>query len=719
MDVNPDVVNAPTLVPNEDPQMGQIRSKVLRYLTRMLDFRRQYDQRRATFYRQYVGQRDAMKFPDNVTNRANTFVPYPLSNVETIVSRVQDAFFSFDPWFEVNGSTEADDHSAEAMSLVLLKKLQEANFLDAFETLVRNIVIYGHSGIKVDWNWDYKVVVKPLPQYLMDQRTNQPVPDPQTGQPIVIGYQIGPTKVPMACPRITAIDIYDLMCDPDNGILAQLTERTFIEMKRENEAYTEAKGTPLYYPDAMQRIEQRLKQTCPDDYESVIIRFAELWNVYEGTCTTITFGDDKEAMAWKDLRASFRASNVSSYKRKIYEGNEVLWHGDNPFDHQRNPILHTSFIKLPNELYGLGGVEIITDLSESLNKFVNMVTDNWNLGINRRFAYDVNADIDHEALNQMNVPGGKVPVNGNPSEVLFPLPLFTPNAGDYQIIELYKGMIEMTSGVSDFYAKGAGSPTNNKTATGISSVITESNYRFKMFIRNLEVDILQPLLAMCASMIQQFMTDQEEVLITKNPMGPAIPKWQVIDPQSIIGNFEFNLVAADYATSKAVRQRNLMAFMAQAAQSPYWNAGEGLRELGKVMEIRNIDELLKSDQQVQQEQQQALQSQQQEMLMQEVVKTESAIEIAKATIDEQARVGLGRGGGGSGGGGASGSKKHNPAKHDHSVHGGIKDKGGRPSIRQPEGKLPGADALSAAMSSGQQMGANALGLEGMGKVPHG
>jgi hypothetical protein len=684
-----------------------IRDRTITSLTRMLDFRRQYDQRRSTFYRQYVGQRDAQKFPDNITNRANTFVPYPLSNVETTVSRVLDAFFSFDPWFEVNGATESDDQASEAMSLVLLKKLQEANFVSAFESVVRNCVIYGHAGVKVDWNWDYKTVVKPTPQYAMGS-DGQPTINPMTGQPIVIGYRSQPFKVPKACPRITPIDVYDLMCDPDDGILAQLTERTFIEMKRENEAYTAAKGTPLYYPEAMARIEARIKTTAPKDYESVIIRFAELWNVYEGTCTIITFGDDKEAMAWKDLRASFRATNVSSYKRKIYEGNEVLWHGPNPFDHQRNPILHTSYIKLPNELYGLGGIEITSDLTESLNKFVNMITDNWNLGINRRFAYDVNADIDHEALNQMNVPGGKVPVNGNPSEVLFPLPLFTPNAGDYQIIDLYKGMIEMTSGVSDFYAKGSGSPTGNKTATGITSVINEANFRFKMFIRNLEIDVLQPLLAMCASMVQQFMTDQEEVMITKNPAGPAIPKWQVIDPSSIIGNFEFNLVAANYATSKEMRQRNLMAFMAQAGQSPYWRQGEGLRELGKVMEVRNIDELLKSDQQVQQEQQQAKQEQQQEMFMQEIVNTESKIEIAKA----HAQLGLGHGGSGGGGG----STKSHPKPRPNPSH-QLPDKGGRPSLHQPEGKIPGANRLTMAKLEGQAHGLNAQGLQGMGEVP--
>lgn len=680
-----------------------VKTSTLRYLRRMLDYRRQYDQRRAGFYRQYVGQRDPQKFPDNVTNRANTFVPYPLSNVETIVSRVMDAFFSFDPWFEVDGSSPFDDHAAEAMSLVLYKKLQQANLLDVIETLVRNISIYGHGGIKVDWNWDYKTLVKPAPTFAQDQH-GQPIIDPNTGQPIITGFVPQTYKVPMACPRITAIDIYDLMCDPDGGILAHLTEKTFAEMQRENEAYTQAKGKPLYYPETMAKIEASVKSSCPEDYQSVIIRYAELWNEYEGTCTLITFGEDKEAMAWKDLRASYRATNVSSYKRKVYQGNDILWHGPNQFDHQRNPILHTSYIKLPNELYGLGSIELIAELTESLNKFVNMITDNWNLGINRRFAYDVNADIDHDALNLMNVPGGKVPVNGNPAEVIFPLPLFTPNAGDYSIIDLYKGMIEMTSGVSDFYAKGEGSSGGNRTATGISSVINESNFRFKMFIRNLEVDILQPMLAMCSSMIQQFMTDDEEILVTKNPQGPQIPKWQTISPEAIIGNFGFNLVAANYATSKTVRQRNLMAFMQVAQETPYWNAGAGVREFGKLMEVRNINDLVYTDEQVQQMKEAAQQQQQQEMLMQEVVQTESKIEIAKA----HAELGLGKGG--SAGGGST--RKPKPSRPNPSH--GTPNKGGRPTTRQPEGSTPGTGIMGPARSEGQQMGANALGLEGLG-----
>jgi hypothetical protein len=661
----------------------------------MTDFRRQFDQRRSAFYRQYVGQRDAQKFPDNLTNRANAFVPYPLSNVETIVSRVDDAFFSFSPWFEVAGLTEQDDHPAEALELILAKKLEQAKFKSAFEEFVRNCSIYGFGGLKVDWDWSFKTLTKPVAVYAHDEQ-GQPVSNPMTGEPIVTGYQPQTFQVPMCCPKITAIDIYDLLVDPDDNLKACLTERTLGTLKEYCASYKAATGQDYFYPEAMAQLEKHIVGACPEDADNVLVRYAEVWDSIDNTCTYLTFGEDKDAIAWKDLRASYRATAYSPYKRKLYDGPPILlWTGDSQFDHKMNPILTTSYIKLPNEVYGLGAIETITDLTESMNKFVNMVTDNWNLAINRRYAYDTNADIDHEALNQANVPGGKVGVNGNPSEVLVPLPFFTPNQGDYAILDLYKGMIEMASGISDFYGKAVGNPTGNRTATGINSAINESNYRFKLFIRNLELDILQPMLAMCASMLQQYMTDQEEVLITKNPT-PLIPKWQVIQPEQIIGNYEFNLTAANYATNKTVRQRNLMAFAQIAQATPYWRAGEGLREVGKVLEIQNVNDLIKSDQEVQQEQQAQLHQQMQMQFAEKVLDTESALTVAEQGHNFKAREQAAK---------ASG---HPPKPVTHARE-------GRPAKAQFEGKIPGASSNESDVRQfAQSMGANAMGLEGLG-----
>jgi hypothetical protein len=338
------------------------------------------------------------------------------------------------------------------------------------------------------------------------------------------------------------------------------------------------------------------------------------------------------------------------------------------------------------------------------------------MGINRRYAYDTQADIDHEQLDLGNVPGGKVGVTGDPNKVLAPLPFFTPQPGDYTIIDLYKGMIEMSSGISDFYAKGIGTPSGNRTSSGISQVINESGFVFKRFISNLEIRILQPLCEMVASMIQQFGTDEMEWDITNAP--PNIPKYGRVRLEALIGNYSFDFVGANYATGKVVKQRNLMAFYNIAMQSPYANQGEFLREIARCMEIPYANRLLKSEQEVQQAQQAATQSRQQEEFIKELLKIEQKVlpaaiakkdpntvtADAKKTMDvidqylaESAAATLGE------------------VPADAGVLPGLNRHEGGQATSQFEGEIPGGDIRDHMRGFAQDMSANSLGTAGSGE----
>lgn len=664
------------------------------YLRRMRDFRRPFDAKRAQFYRHFISDRDQTKFPDNLTNRSNTFVPYGYSNVRAVVSRVDDAFFSFMPWFECTGRTWNDEPAAEPMSIVLSEKLEESNFHEAFEALVTNIAIYGHGAIMVDWDWDFDTINYMEPIMALDAN-GKPLANPLNGQPIIEGYRPATKNVPRNRPKFEAIDVYDLLLDPDGNVKGRSFEKTFGQLQREAEM-----NPTLYLPESLQEIATRIGGQ--PDANNIIVRMAELYDETTGTLTIVTYPDDTEVYTWKDLRYSIRVgASTRAFKRQVYGGPSILmWHGPIPYMHKKASILHTSYVKLPNEIYGMGVIESTFALNEALNRQVNMLADNWNLGINRRYAYDVGADIDHEALNNCNTPGGKVPVTGDPSKVILPLPFFTPQQGDYAIIDLYRGMIEMASGIGDFYAKGIGSPTNNGTATGINAIIQESNQPLKLFIRNLELDILQPLLKMCSSMIQQFVTDQQEVLITSDQ--PGIPKFYQVQPEELIGSFNFKLVAANYATSKVMRQRNLLAVANLISQSPFIDEYEATLELLKVFEVRNAKKLLKTPEQVQAEHQQAQQEQMQMMIFQTMLETKAAEELAVV----QGRVK----------GAIEASKPKPVSASGHKTPGGA---AGRPRKVQLEGKIPGGGLTSFVRELGQSMGGNTLGLEGMGEVPKG
>lgn len=710
---------------NSQVKLDSIKQWTINQLQRLRNFRRPYDIRRSYFYRQYIGQRDRRMYPDNITPRSNTFVPYPSSNVEAMVSRVHDAFFSIDPPLEVRPH-QGDDAAGTAMQLVMLSVLHKAHWINKIELFTRDLCIYGHSAIKVDWDWDYDMVTGPEPVY-----AQQPVMDPSTGgaqmgpdgqpvmqqiqgpdgKPVQIGTKKVTKKVPRNCVKIIDVDIYDLMVDPDKKMVAHVTETSWGEMKRQYEA-----NPALYFPKAMEELTTRLNQYKDLDRDGIIIRQAEFWDDTNKTVTQCTFGEDADAIGWKDRRYQYRNASYSAYKRRVYNGPPVLLYtGPNPFAHQRMPVLHTGYIKVKGDVYGIGVIEKISDLVEGVNVLTNMITDNWNMGINRRYAYDVQVDIDHDQLSQGNVPGGKIGVVGDPSKAIMPLPVFTPNPGDYQIIDLYKGMIEMTSGISDFYAKGIGSPTGNKTSSGISQVINESGYVFKLLIRNIELDILQPLMELTASLIQQYGSDEMEYSITNAP--PGIPKYGTVPLSTLVGGYDFDFVAANYATGKVVKQRNLMAFYNIAMQSPYCVQSMFLQEIARAMEIPYANRLLKSEQQVQQEQQQKMQTQTQMQVMEKLldfesnalvaslakkepnIVTEHALDVqqhVESFLEQQAQQE-----------GINVDMEAGPPENQMHV-GPPMGPGG-----QFEGQIPGTDAGTQNNAEAQDLGANSLGTAGM------
>lgn len=611
----------------------QLTTWVLDTLQRMRNFRRPYDQRRAYFYRQYIGQRDRRMYPDNLTPRSNTFVPIPKSNVDNIVARVHDAFFSTEPFIEARpkGGTPEQAWQMEAVMLTCLKK---ANWIKQIELCTRDCAIYGHMGLKVDWDWDYDVVSGPEPQFAMqpvqDPNSGQPVLDEQgqpmmipvwgpDGKPIQTGSTFTTKKVPRNCPKLVPIDVYDLLVDPDGKQKAHVLEMSWGEMKRSYET-----NPKLYFPESMAELTTKLKQYKDLDADGIIIRMAEFWDDTSKTTTLITFGEDADAIGWKDRRYQYRNASYSAYKRRVYNGPPILLYtGPNPFAHKRIPILDFAYVPIKGDAYGIGLVETISDLCEGINVFTNMITDNWNLGINQRFAYDVQVDIDHDQLDMGNVPGGKVGVVGDPSKAIWPFPKFTPNQQDYMILDIYQKFAETGSGIDDFYSKGIGGPSSNNTASGIDAGMQQQGYLFKLLLRRFELEVLQPLCEMTASMIQQFGTDELEWSITNAP--PGIPKWGHVKLTDLFGDYAFDFVGANYAVGKVVKQRNLMAFYQIAMQSPYAVQGEFLREIARSMEIPFSARLLKTDQAVQQEQQAQTQARQQEELIRELLKIEGKI----------------------------------------------------------------------------------------------
>ncbi len=675
---------------------------------RLLNFRLPYDPRRAELYRHHIGRPEVLLYPDNKTRRNSIFLPYPYANVEHVSSSVQGSIFGFDPPFETLPRGASDGNAAFNMQKVLEKKvLQEGRFRPVFSEYLKGLCIYGFYPLYVGWDWDYDLVSQPVDQPQVGP-DGIPIINPRTGMPnIQRSWQRVP--VPRMRPKFECIDIFDHLVDPDGAYEARMLFKTLPQLIREQTISRIAVGkgicqNPLYSDDAIARIQDHVTRAFAGsnkaDASNAIINICELWDRTNGTCTLLTMAEDYYSLAYKNQRYANRSAQYGAFRRATADVPSMLLAPsyDNPFAHCRVPILHTNYTQLPGEIFGMGVIEPSYLLNENANRFSGMLMDKFDLGVNTRLLVDNTRDLDFNELQENNVPGGVIPVLGDPNTVVKELSLGTPNQADYSMPEILKSLIEVTSGVSDFYSGRGGESAGNKTATGISSILGEASKRQGQLIMALTEDIIQPLLEMTASNIQQFCTDIIEVRITdENPtIGKvASDSFIKVTPADLAGSFDFRIVGSAYMENPVVLQRNIMALtnlIMTSGLAQYIKPYESLRELFRIFRIPYPNRIMLTEQEVQiQAAQQAAQAAaQQQQDMGDHLALQMLLKKLGLTPEQLKELAKEEGGSDSKGGG---------------------DKSRRPS--QPEGKIPGATVTGSTRSQAQSTGMNALGLGGL------
>ena len=103
-----------------------------------------------------------------------------------------------------------------------------------------------------------------------------------------------------------------------------------------------------------------------------------------------------------------------------------------------------------------------------------------------------------------------------------------------------------------------------------------------------------------------------------------------MQPEELIGTLDFDLVAANYASNRVIRQRNLLALFNLASQSPFCNQYESLKELYKAFEVRNINKLLFTPPQVQQQQMMEQEKNIKMMMLEAMMDTEGKARLSQA-----------------------------------------------------------------------------------------
>ena len=306
---------------------------------------------------------------------------------------------------------------------------------------------------------------------------------------------------------------------------------------------------------------------------------------------------------------------------------------------QRNPYAHGEkpFVKIvdhivPHEFWGIGELEPLSGIQDTLNAIWNARIDNVKIALNKMFAVVMDYMIDPNDL--VVRPGGVIRMReGLPLQQVFQqVDLGDITSDAYTEVAELEREAEKASGVSP-YQTGQDSPAYNRTATGVALISEQGNTRFSFKVSLAEHTGYKRLVRQYASILQQFipmdmvirlkdtpdmveMTDEmgQPVLdpMTGMPaMGPdPTGGWQAITPDSIGGRFDFDIEAESSAQTISARREQTLSMAAQLMQDPYMKPRPIREDLLKEFGRKNPEEYLYSDMEIQMMQQAAAQQEQ-------------------------------------------------------------------------------------------------------------
>jgi hypothetical protein len=264
-------------------------------------------------------------------------------------------------------------------------------------------------------------------------------------------------------------------------------------------------------------------------------------------------------------------------------------HGEIPF-HAFRPT--TSGVR---ELVGIGEIEPIRDLQLEINHLRTGRRDNADFVLQRAYAY---ADGFVDPDNLKVGPGIGIPVNGDPRDLLFPLPVQDiPNSG-YQEEASLLADIERATGLAD------SGTTTSDTATGAQIVHQAGSVRLRYKAGRLLKEVVAPQATQQVLLNQQRIVAERTMAMPETEAQPGVrgQKWRQVKlgPRELAG--DMYALAADENTmmpdNVAQDRQDGMQLWNMWGNNPNVDQRELMRRVATLMGVKQAEQLLAPDNRV-------------------------------------------------------------------------------------------------------------------------
>ena len=240
--------------------------------------------------------------------------------------------------------------------------------------------------------------------------------------------------------------------------------------------------------------------------------------------------------------------------RKVCIANKKVLHND-----EADCVPFAAFLPIlfGHRHHGLSFYDLLAEITAIKTALLRGMLDSQYLAVQPRTAVDVKrVNLDDMLVSR---PGGIVRVQGDPASAT--MPLVTPDVGKTALsgIQYVDAWKQDASGINPYFQGGAmlDSQALNKTASGVSQLITQAQSRIEAIARSLS-DGVRDLFLLLHQITLKNATKAEKVRLSN--------EWVPIDPREWVRRSNLSVQVALGAGSKEMQTQQLQQLMAMQMQ---------------------------------------------------------------------------------------------------------------------------------------------------------
>jgi len=559
-------------------------------------YRAQWEEQAIENYKLLKGHKPDL---DEDDPRSNLHIPRTYQIVDTIRSRLVNAFFNRRPYIEFMPSPSKQnrqnlkkaEEKAKVASALVDEQLDKNKIVAKYYDYITQLLTFPAGILAVGWKYKEEVVKRKVPVKEIDLNSN--------GYPFYTGNYIyeprESNEVIWDDNEIKNIDFFDFWPDPKATNLDDcrgVFQREFITYKnlRDRLNFLDYLNEGEVYPVDFEEVMKESPEEVGREK-----RMSEV-----GLSTSMAkkyFNSDdqelKENTKFEVLHywENDRHAMILNRERCIYDGPSPYWR------HRKIPFVVESYDRLPNEFYGMSAVDIIADLQHEENSIHNQRNDNINMIINKMWKVRRGADIDESEL--VSRPHGVIHVDR--MEDVMPFEQGEVPASSFEQQSIVARSAENAVGATPIM-QGAES-RGEQTATESMEQANNAGMRFSVKTRVFNYTGIKRLTNLMDMNNQQFIDGQRLVRIYPEESG----EWRYANPGMLIGEFDYRPAGAniDPAANKEVRREQLsqmMQFLMEAG-IPFVDYHQLVKEWLESFDIENSQKFIVPEEEWQRQQQ--------------------------------------------------------------------------------------------------------------------